>query len=217
MTSYKLSDDQYSEIIEAESMDAAREHAEESWQDGSWDTKCLIHVRVAELDADGDETGEVEWVDVECGDDPEPPECTEDAHEWCSPHEVVGGLDSNPGVWSQGGTTIVTRVVCRHCGCYKREVSYGSQRNPGQCDTVEYLPADEDSLRWVARETTTRYIIVRQDTLEGWIEDTNTWGSRLTEATEYYDADEAARKAVEVEESLGRMVTVQESQRYLFS
>ena len=83
MTSYKLSDDPYSEIIEAESMDAAREHAEESWQDGSWDTKCRIHVRVAELDADGDETGEVEWVDVECGDAPEAPECTVDEHEWC--------------------------------------------------------------------------------------------------------------------------------------
>lgn len=150
MTKYRVSDDGADETIEAESMADALETAAEYWQEGSWDSKCLISVRVAELDEDGKETGEVDWVEVECGEDPEAPECTADEHDWCSPHEVVGGLDSNPGVWSTGGTTIVTREVCPHCGCYRRTTSYGSQRNPGQCDTVEYLDADEASLEWIA-------------------------------------------------------------------
>jgi hypothetical protein len=150
MAKYLLSDDGASETIEADSMAEALEQAEENWQNGSWDGKCLISVRVAELDDDGEETGEVEWVDVECGDDPTPPDCSDEEHDWCSPYEVVGGLDSNPGVWSRGGTTLVIKRVCRNCGCYKIETHYGSQRNPGQCDTVEYQDADEDSLEWVA-------------------------------------------------------------------
>ncbi len=149
MTRYRISDDAAIEYIEAESMAEAIEEAEETWPNGSWDTKCVISVRVAELDDDGKETGEVAFVDVTCGYDPDPPECTEDEHDWRSPHEVVGGIDSNPGVWSQGGTTIVTREVCRHCGIYKRETSYGSQRKPGQCDTVEYIDADECSIAWI--------------------------------------------------------------------
>lgn len=150
MSSYRISDDGASETIEADSMTEAMKIAAETWQDGSWDSKCLISVRVAELDEEGEETGEVDWVNVECGDDPEAPKCTEDEHDWCNPHEVVGGLDSNPGVWSKGGTTIVAREVCRHCGCYRTTTNYGSQRNPGQCDTVEYDAADECSLAWIS-------------------------------------------------------------------
>jgi hypothetical protein len=149
MPKYRLSDDGASEVIESGSMADALESAEERWQAGSWDTKCLVDVRVAELDDGGKETGNVEWVSVECGEDEPEPECDSDAgHDWQSPHSVVGGLDSNPGVWSTGGTTIVTRECCAHCGKYRRSTSYGSQRNPGQLDAVEYLDADEASSAW---------------------------------------------------------------------
>ena len=77
------------------------------------------------------------------------PSCVAAEHDWCSPHAVVGGIDSNPGVWSTGGTTIVTLTVCRHCGHYRRDVHHGRQRNPGECDTVEYHDPDEPSLAWV--------------------------------------------------------------------
>lgn len=153
MSTYRVSDDGASDTIEADDMESAKEAAADLWQDGSWDSKCLVDIRVAELDEDGDETGEVDWVQVECGDDPVAPDCTDDdGHEWVSPHSVVGGLDSNPGVWSKGGTTIVTRQVCQHCGLYRRETSYGAQRNPGQCDTIEYLDPDETSLAYVDQQ-----------------------------------------------------------------
>lgn len=150
MPKYRSSDDQAIEIIEADDMDHAKELATESWQAGSWDTKCLIDVRVAELDDAGEETENVDWVEVECGEDPAEPECTsEDGHDWQSPYEVVGGLRENPGVWSKGGTTSVFKQCCAHCGCYRTETSYGAQRNPGQCDTVEYEDADQLSSEWV--------------------------------------------------------------------
>ena len=135
-----------------EDMDEAKEVAAEIWQNGSWDSKCLIDVRVAELDDNGKETGVVEWVKVECGEDEPEPECdSDDGHDWQSPLEVVGGIDSNPGVWSAGGTTIVVKECCSRCGAYRKTTSYGAQRNPGQVDTVEYLEADEDSLAWIAK------------------------------------------------------------------
>ena len=44
------------------------------------------------------------------------PECTHaDGHSWHRPHEIVGGIEENPGVFGSGGG-ILTRDVCRHCG-----------------------------------------------------------------------------------------------------
>lgn len=148
-TRFRVWDDGNSEIIEAEDMDAAKEKAEEMWQNGSWDGKCLIDVYIQEIDWDGNDVGDREEIEVECGEDPEEPECVEDEHEWESPHEVVGGLSENPGVWSLGGTTIRTVEVCKHCGWHKKETNYGAQRNPQQCDTIEYMEPDESSLAWV--------------------------------------------------------------------
>lgn len=75
-----------------------------------------------------------------CGDDP-------DDHDWTSQGE--GGCDQNPGVWSRGGTTIAIHTHCRRCGLMRREVRYGSQRNPGQADTVSYEMADEEQIaKW---------------------------------------------------------------------
>ena len=63
-------------------------------------------------------------------------------HDWSC--EGEGGCDENPGVWSTGGTTIVTREHCTCCGLIRESVSLGSQRNPGERDTVTYsLPEPE--------------------------------------------------------------------------
>lgn len=149
MPRYRCNDEQAVEVVTAEGLDEACDLAAESWRAGSWDRKCLVSVRVAELDADDRETGDACYLDVECGRDPEPPQCVAEAHDWQSPHEVVGGLSENPGVWSTGGTTLVFRECCGRCGAYRRTTSYGSQRDPGQVDTVEYLPPDETSLEWI--------------------------------------------------------------------
>jgi len=150
MTKYRISDDQCGEVIEATDMEDAKDTAANNWQMGDWDTKCVIDVRVAELDEDGNETGNVDWVAVECGDDPLEPECTsDDGHDWQSPYRLVHGLKENPGVFATGGTTLVIKTCCCNCGTYRTETKHGAQRNPGQCDTVEYEDADQLSSEWV--------------------------------------------------------------------
>lgn len=49
--------------------------------------------------------------------EPEEPPCADGHdHDFRSPHWLVGGCDSNPGVWGHGGGVIM-RAGCRHCGC----------------------------------------------------------------------------------------------------
>lgn len=57
-------------------------------------------------------------------------------HEWSS--EGEGGCDENPGVLATGGTSMAFRSHCIHCGLIRTEHHTGSQRNPGEHDTVEY-------------------------------------------------------------------------------
>jgi hypothetical protein len=57
-------------------------------------------------------------------------------HEWT--REGEGGCDENPGVWSTGGTSMMFRSHCVHCGLIRTEHITGSQRNPGEHDTVTY-------------------------------------------------------------------------------
>jgi len=64
-----------------------------------------------------------------CGDDP-------DNHDWTS--EGHGGCDENPGVWSTGGTSMSFEAHCTRCGLRRDETATGSQRNPGEHDTVSY-------------------------------------------------------------------------------
>jgi hypothetical protein len=71
------------------------------------------------------------------------PECVDGlGHAWTSRGE--GGCDSNPGVWSLGGTTYRFHAHCRWCGTRRVEILVGSQRNPDECDSVRYEPGDRD-------------------------------------------------------------------------
>jgi hypothetical protein len=149
MKRFRISDGTGADVIEANDMQDAMDTASSNWKMGDWDTKSIVEVRVVEIDADGKEIGDADWVDVEVGEDPTPPECTEDDHDFVADHSVVGGLKENPGVWSAGGTRLKILTCCKHCGSYKREVIVGAQHNPGECDTVEYLPADEASIAWI--------------------------------------------------------------------
>lgn len=131
------------------SMDEAKDAAIDWIQDGTWEGKMMLDVWITQVDHDGKVLDRVDFK-VEVGKDPEPPECAEGCeHDWCSPYEVVGGLKENPGVWSLGGTTIHTSEVCSHCGWFRKSTAYGSQRNPGQCDKVEYEEPSDSSLEWI--------------------------------------------------------------------
>ncbi len=133
---------------DSEAAKAAQE-ALESWiADGEWgDAGAIVSGLWTLYDSDGEEidSGNVE-VEIEpnhaaliraAGGD------TKCKHRWAA--EGEGGLVENPGVWATGGTTLVICDHCEHCGLRRRRELTGSQRNPGECDTVSYsLPADED-------------------------------------------------------------------------
>lgn len=124
-------------------------------EDGEWGddgasisvTWSLVDEEDEELDG-GSVTVEIEadhatlirkaagYADI-CGTDPED-------HAWTSAGE--GGLDDNPGVWSVGGTAMVFKSHCRKCGLHRTERSTGSQRNPGEHDTVEYDMLDSEQI-----------------------------------------------------------------------
>ncbi len=63
-------------------------------------------------------------------------------HHWTS--EGEGGCDENPGEWLTGGTSMMFRSHCTECGLVRVENHTGSQRNPGECDTVEYRLPDSN-------------------------------------------------------------------------
>lgn len=73
-------------------------------------------------------------LDRICGTDP-------DDHDWTS--EGEGGCTENPGVWSVGGTAMTFDSHCRRCGLHRHEHHTGSQRNPGDHDTVTYRMLDD--------------------------------------------------------------------------
>jgi len=71
-------------------------------------------------------------------DEPPCPKDEDEEHAWSDDVKLVGGCNTNPGVWSLGGTTYRFEWVCTRCGMRRVEVHMGWQRNPGECDTREY-------------------------------------------------------------------------------
>jgi len=127
------------ELIEAESMQAAIEEAEDWAGDGDYDERVIVRVEIQELGGNWDS----ETITVEAGPLPQPPETEcgteDDDHDWTSPFDIVGGCRDNPGVWSKGGTRMVFAYVCSRCGLRKTVDHAGEQRNPGELEeTVEY-------------------------------------------------------------------------------
>jgi hypothetical protein len=132
--------------IEAETMEEAIAEARDWIRAGDYPVEgCRIRVRVEQLRHDG-EVNHAVTINVEIEPDHDAlirsaggnPDCD---HEWTS--EGEGGCDSNPGVWSCGGTTMKFASHCRHCGLHRVEIHHGSQRNPDDHDTVTYTQPDE--------------------------------------------------------------------------
>ena len=144
-----------SEIIEADSLNDALDQARDWAADGSYQERVMVTVWATPLDRKGNRIScEAVSEEVEAGPEPEEPECAEgEEHDWCSPHEVVGGIKENPGVWSLGGTSMSFLTVCRHCGWYRTVLDRGSQRNPGELEEeTSYEEPNEASLEWVEEE-----------------------------------------------------------------
>ena len=134
-------DDGNSEETECDWSDDADDYeaaAEELWDGADYgDGDYCVTVSWQATDAAGNEVASGSF-DL-TGETAEP-ECSEDEHDWTS--EGEGGCTENPGVWSVGGTAMVFKSHCRCCGLHRTQHVTGSQRNPGECDTTEYTPAD---------------------------------------------------------------------------
>lgn len=142
--------------------DAEVEHVE-SYATGDGDCDYTSIYSVTGQDVDGlindEATGDQDAADCSGSHSDEEPECTSEGpgdddggHDWRSPYSLLGGLRENPGVWGRGGTTTETKTVCACCGKYRTETHAGSQRNPGDAESVvEYSDADEDSEAWLVR------------------------------------------------------------------
>jgi hypothetical protein len=91
-----------------------------------------------ELSATG--SRDVHPVEPPCrGREREPPCRGRDEHEWHAPHSLVGGCETNPGVFGSGYGTVYTVRVCACCGL-KKTTDYGATNryDGSQMTTVEY-------------------------------------------------------------------------------
>lgn len=134
----------YIDALTAE--DAAEEYvAGVDWGGGR--KTVWVTVEVTPIDCDEEETQDI-TVTIPATE----PDCHESSwHEWCSPHDLLGGCAENPGVWGHGGG-IIMREVCAHCGIYRITDTWARDPETGRLglESVEYTEADEESLDWVA-------------------------------------------------------------------
>ena len=114
--------------VEYPHADSGREAAKDYVSDGDWgdsDGETIAIEVMAwrpalRVDDDGDLTDERADEDSHLVTiEPDEPTCeaAEDgAHRWASPHVLVGGCDSNPGVWGGQGCGVTSVDVCLLCG-----------------------------------------------------------------------------------------------------
>lgn len=104
---------------------------------GFWD----FHIYQNAVDSFG-EIVEVRDKRVEFRVDENEPECTDGGeHDWDSPHEIVGGLKENPGVFGNGGGVIVNEC-CMVCGCKRTTDTWATNQTNGTQghEVVSYEP-----------------------------------------------------------------------------
>ena len=160
MKDYEVTiDGQISEAFSADSDKLAIAHATAWARDGDWDDaarqagrEISAHIVVHRIDA-GEyveiHAGDVVVMDAAAVDDLIRPACPGDLdHDWRSPHDVVGGLTENPGVWGHGAGLRV-QEVCARCRCY-RWTDTGHDGDGRTVTRVTYEHADERSIEWSA-------------------------------------------------------------------
>jgi hypothetical protein len=130
--------------------DIAEELAQEYVDNGAYGQGPVdVHVYTTRFSREDGEVLREWWVTVSVP--PEEPECVDryTDHDWQSPHSLVGGLESNPGVWGSDHGKVRYTEVCSHCGIY-RKTDHGATDHSGQPYTrIDYRDADEDSLAWI--------------------------------------------------------------------
>lgn len=135
--------------------DAALEYGEEWLRSGDWGKNrsetLFLEAEVVQLHDDGQFKETLGHIRVAL--QPDEPKCSAGSHAWCSPHELVGGLKDNPGVFGSGGGVRI-KEVCRHCGTCRLTDTWATNPQDGTQghETVEYFPAGKEELEWVAQQ-----------------------------------------------------------------
>jgi hypothetical protein len=129
----------YSEMLEVETLEQALEQARDLLGNGDWGQHdedfagCCAGASVNVLDDAGEQV-DTHYIEIEIMPDEPTCEAAPD-HDW---QPDSGGCRENPGVWSTGGTSMRYIDHCSHCGMRRTRDDTGSQRNPGESDTVRY-------------------------------------------------------------------------------
>lgn len=147
MLTLKMHDDSSTEHVDFEEIptESEIEEAIEEWvQNGEWGEEGASITVYWTLEEDGQKINcgfhevniepnheyLIEQVKNEnsCGNNPED-------HDWM-PEQT--GCSQNPGVWNIGGTKLVFKSFCKTCGLKQTSIHMGSQKNPGEHDSVAY-------------------------------------------------------------------------------
>lgn len=67
----------------------------------------------------------------------EEPACSDGEHDWQRPHEIVGGLEENPGVFGCGGGERISEV-CSKCHLGRHTTTHHDYNNEGIGEYIEY-------------------------------------------------------------------------------
>lgn len=141
MPAYDCTDRNALVAIEA---DSPKEAAQEYVDGGGFQQEVTtwVTVYVTEEDEDGDT---IDHGRIKITVEPNEPYCVNrnENHEWDSPHEIVGGLKENPGVYGSGGGVKYT-VVCMKCGCGKHVNTWDYDPNDGEqgLTSVQYIKGE---------------------------------------------------------------------------
>lgn len=134
--------------VDVDTIDAAKAAAHEWQHDGYCGEPSAstfwVDTYIIEVGPDG---AEETVATVTTAIDPSEPDCTEKAHDWQSPHEIVGGLKENPGVWGNGGGVRIVEV-CMHCGCRRETNTWATRPDTGEqgLRSLRYLYPDQVGL-----------------------------------------------------------------------
>lgn len=107
-----------------EALDEARKNVTRGSYSGSVGTLWIkVRVTCAETSEDASDTVAL---------DEEEPDCAAgEEHHWQSPHGLVGGLESNPGVHGHGGGVVIAEV-CLKCGCKRVTDTWAQNPETGE-------------------------------------------------------------------------------------
>jgi hypothetical protein len=137
MSTFRLSEGgcEY-EVVEADSLDSALVLARENLDPSAYTVDSTIWVQVQAVHNDTEES-----ASAKVRLDPPEPKCSGKKHSWKSPHALVGGIKSNPGVFAHGGGVVI-HEVCMACGCERVTDTWAQDMTDGEqgLQSVRYEP-----------------------------------------------------------------------------